>query len=633
MKTFSSHILNFIPSMQNIQNEAELKTELAQFLLQYDFVMSCDLVIYEEKLYEVDAIISTKDIQKEIFFFQIKQRCYGHLEIEFKNCELLNIYSPDIANLCALIALFLENKHNNEKRKKARKKVLEESAKYKLLAENASDVISRLTLEGKFLYVSPSCRSLLGYMPDEMIEKNLYDFTPQTNLDSVKKFHVAILQNQKDNCLTHKFRKNNGEFIWLESHIKIVKDDANGSLIEMIAVSRDVTERKKLELLKEQAEQTMCQLINATSDAMCMLEPDGAVLYANETTVFRLQTTPEKLIGSNIFDFFPNNVKDSRKSKFQESISLNKQIRFEDIRDGRNIDQTFYPIRNAKNEIIKVAYYGYDITEQKNMQESLRNTQKTLKDVNKKLKITLKQKSNELTERDTIMLQQSRFASMGEMLSMIAHQWRQPLNAVSAASINIKMFYEMGMLNKDLMSEQCFFIEEQAQRMSKTINDFMEFFRPNRDKQLFNVSEAISCVLNIIESQLKNRSISVVLDIDKTISMIGRKNELEHVVLNIVSNARDAIESSGLGTKEIFIKLTNIDDENIMLSIKDSGGGIDKTIIDRIFDPYFTTKSALNGTGIGLYMSKIIINRNFSGTIKAYNLDSGAVFEILLPKQ
>jgi signal transduction histidine kinase len=290
------------------------------------------------------------------------------------------------------------------------------------------------------------------------------------------------------------------------------------------------------------------------------------------------------------------------------------------------------PFFNAENEIVGILHIARDITEKDKMQKALRHSQEQLKAINDSLKKAVKQKIEELRKKDSIMFQQSRFAAMGEMLSMIAHQWRQPLNAVSTASINLKMYSDMGLLNEHLIEEQCTFIEDQAQKMSKTINDFMDFFRPNKEMELFFVNESVLEVEKMIESQLKNRNIKLVKNIDKEAKVLGTRNELEHVLLNIVANARDALEEKKPFFKQIVISVEQ-SEKNVTINISDNAGGVPKEIMNRVFDPYFSTKSKSKGAGIGLYMSKTIISRNFRGDINVSNDDDGAVFQIKIPKK
>ena len=237
-------------------------------------------------------------------------------------------------------------------------------------------------------------------------------------------------------------------------------------------------------------------------------------------------------------------------------------------------------------------------------------------------------------EQERLMMNQSRFIQMGEMLSMIAHQWRQPLNSISLAAINLVIEEELGETDRRQILETGRFIQAQAEKMSVTITDFMEFFRPSRTQDAFSIGDVIFDVKNIIESQLEARDIAFHVDFEnldqKNVLLRGQKNELAHVILNCIGNSRDALEECNAEKKFIRVKVYAVD-HHLEIRIKDNGGGISEKHLDRVFDPYFTSKPQGKGTGIGLYMSRTIIERNFSGLITIENEDLGAVVSISIP--
>lgn len=236
-------------------------------------------------------------------------------------------------------------------------------------------------------------------------------------------------------------------------------------------------------------------------------------------------------------------------------------------------------------------------------------------------------------EQERLMTHQARFVQMGEMLSMIAHQWRQPLNAVSIAAINLRMCDELGGMTSAQITQTAEFIEEQTQKMSQTINDFMEFFKPTKERECFQAKKVFDQVAAIIGTQLKNRTIDYRVEMTeagKTAEICGQKNELEHVLLNLIGNARDALEECGRDDKRIVVTL-NRAGEWIVFEVSDTGGGIKQACFDRIFDPYFTTKTQGKGSGIGLYIARTIIERNYGGSITAANGPDGAVFTVKIP--
>ena len=237
-------------------------------------------------------------------------------------------------------------------------------------------------------------------------------------------------------------------------------------------------------------------------------------------------------------------------------------------------------------------------------------------------------KVNNLREKDFNFAQQAKLIQMGEMVNMIAHQWRQPLNAISAAAIKTQMQAEMGLLNKDEIIETMKFIENTAQHMSKIINDFMNFTKPTHNKECVKFSEIINNILNMMSAQLKNHNIELRFDY-KDEKILTFTKELEHILINLLANARDALDEKNLPNKQILVKAYK-KEKDFIIEVIDNAGGVPQKIIDRIFEPYFTTKEEGKGTGLGLYMSKKILNDTIGGDIKVENVDNGAKFTIIL---
>jgi len=225
-------------------------------------------------------------------------------------------------------------------------------------------------------------------------------------------------------------------------------------------------------------------------------------------------------------------------------------------------------------------------------------------------------------ERENMILRQSKLAAMGEMIGAIAHQWRQPLNALNINIENLEDDFDDELVNKEYIDE---FIKEQTDTihfMSKTIDDFRNFFRIEKEKEQFSTKKAIESTFSIQSAQLNNHNISFDVRGDDFV-VDGFKNEFQQVILNIVSNAKDAIVNHNTKEGKITVSL-----QDGIIKIKDNGGGTPANIIDRIFEPYFTTKEQGEGTGMGLYMSKMIIEDNMGGIINAVNTEDGTEFVI-----
>jgi signal transduction histidine kinase len=220
---------------------------------------------------------------------------------------------------------------------------------------------------------------------------------------------------------------------------------------------------------------------------------------------------------------------------------------------------------------------------------------------------------------------------MGEMIGNIAHQWRQPLNALGLVLQNIHFTYQMDELNDEFMQKSIDKGKMLTSSMSKTIDDFRDFFKPNKLKENFNVSQIIKNTTELIEASYNNNNITLKTDLDTDITIEGYPSEFSQVILNILSNAKDALMEYKVSSRIVNIK-TYEQNNKIIISIEDNAGGIPKEIISKIFDPYFTTKEEGKGTGIGLYMSKTIIENSMGGELEIVNSTDGAKFIIKLKK-
>jgi signal transduction histidine kinase len=278
----------------------------------------------------------------------------------------------------------------------------------------------------------------------------------------------------------------------------------------------------------------------------------------------------------------------------------------------------------------------------------LKNLNKTLKikveektrklnELNKNLEEMVEKKTKELIQKENILNHQSKMAAMGEMLENIAHQWRQPLSLISTAATGAKINKDFGNFSDSDFYETMDLINHSAQHLSNTIDDFRNFFNNDKNISNFNINEPIEKVLYLISSKLKNRDIQVIKN-TQDIQVTGLINEFIQVIINIINNSMDAFEEVNLEKKFIFIDLYK-NNNSLILKIKDNAGGIKEDIINRIFEPYFTTKHKSQGTGIGLYMSMEIIQKHMDGKISVSNEEfiyedikyKGAQFKIELP--
>ncbi|ACM92886.1 histidine kinase [Nautilia profundicola AmH] len=273
------------------------------------------------------------------------------------------------------------------------------------------------------------------------------------------------------------------------------------------------------------------------------------------------------------------------------------------------------------------------------LEENVREKTKELEEINKNLEKRIKKAVEENRRKDKIMFQQSKLAAMGEMLQNIAHQWRQPLGSISLILQSIKLKNEMNKLTPEYIDKKTDEALILADNMSKTIDDFKNFFRPDKTKKTLSIKKCICHSKQLISHMLEKFNIKIDVKIKEDVKILGYKNELSHVCLNILNNAIDSLKNSSIENKKILIVVKK-EKKGIIISIIDNGGGIKEEYLEKIFEPYFTTKLKDKGSGIGLYMAKQIIEEHMGGKIKALNIKhkmgtdimyNCAMFEITLP--
>lgn len=244
----------------------------------------------------------------------------------------------------------------------------------------------------------------------------------------------------------------------------------------------------------------------------------------------------------------------------------------------------------------------------------------------------IKEEVDKSREKDKMLFQQAKLASLGEMLGNISHQWRQPLMEINSIFLPIEAKIILGKKVED--SEILEAIEKLniiTKFMSDTIDDFRDFFSNDKEKIKFNLLEQINSIVNIISAGLKAHNIKLDILIKKNPNLFGYKNEFSQVLINLINNAKDELISRNIENPYIKISIFE-EDENVIVTVEDNAGGIKVNPIDTIFEPFFTYEKQ-NGSGIGLFMSKLIIEKNMEGKLKAYNKNSGAFFEIKIPKE
>ena len=258
-------------------------------------------------------------------------------------------------------------------------------------------------------------------------------------------------------------------------------------------------------------------------------------------------------------------------------------------------------------------------TEQSNVTEELRQAHLELQEAH----ATLQQTQDQL-------IQSAKMATTGELLAMIAHQWRQPLGTIGNQISNLQLRVALKNAEPEYLSKELASIQKNLKFLSSTIKDFREFLKPNKPTELIKISEVIQRAEDLFQVALAKNGIKLVKQLEKTQPLWTCPNELQQVVMNLLQNAQEVLQENEITQKQISIRLKQ-DGAQQVLEFEDNAGGIPEGLEEQIFQPYFTTKSQLNGTGLGLYMSKLIVEQHLKGKISVHNSHRGACFTIQLP--
>ncbi|MEA3498020.1 MAG: hybrid sensor histidine kinase/response regulator [Campylobacterota bacterium] len=254
--------------------------------------------------------------------------------------------------------------------------------------------------------------------------------------------------------------------------------------------------------------------------------------------------------------------------------------------------------------------------------------QQQLKEYHINLEQKVKEQVEELRAKDKMLIQQTKLATMGEMMDIIAHQWKQPINVISMHSSFLKELMDGGMNVDKEMVDKCYEkVSKQITHMVKTLDDFRAFFRPSQKIETLNLEELLNSVLLLMHDELINNTMNVELEIDSNLNIEANSGEIKHIFINLINNARDAFKDNKIKPRNIKIKAYKKDDKTYV-DTTDNAGGIAEHIIENIFEANFTTKEKSGGTGMGLYMSNFIAKKNHAD-LSVKNIQNGACFSLL----
>lgn len=526
-------------------------------------------------------------------------------------------------------------------RKRVEAELRRSEALYRDFVEETDNLVTQVDREGRFTYVNQRSREFFGLEPDACIGLSAFDFVhPDDRRRTRESFARWLVERTRRIRIENRTINRQGEvhdMLWnAASHF-----DDQGEISIINSIASDITQRKHMEQALRESEVRFRSLFENMQSGFALQElildergepEDFRYLEVNHAFEEQTGLTREEVIGRRVTEAIPGIERDSA-----DWIELFGRVAIsgEPIVVERYSEQLerWYSVVAYRPEPGRFATVFLDITQRKQAEEQLQHTAEQLREFNQTLERLVAEEVEKNRDKDRILFEQSRHAQMGEMLSMIAHQWRQPLNAVSAAAINLTLASSLGELKREEVEHTSQTIQQLTQKMSEIINDFMEFFRPDREKSLFQLEAVFAAVEKLMAPQLQARGITLEGRLEEGLTLFGFERELEQVLINLIANARDAYnEGEGGKSGWCCIELyARHGERETRISVEDRAGGIDHAVIGRIFDPYFSTKPVGRGTGIGLYMSKIIIERNFGGSLGVENTAKGARFEVTIP--
>ncbi|QOY55298.1 PAS domain S-box protein [Candidatus Sulfurimonas marisnigri] len=543
----------------------------------------------------------------------------------------------------------------------------EEANNYKVLFDNMNNpglVIN--TNNGLIVDVNKSAVETYGYTKDELINLPLFDINPTYNGDINSL--LKRIKNSTQNRFETLHLKKDGTKINVIVNTSIITLKETKCFLSIVTdVTDNIQAQKDLKYHRDTL-QTIVFILNEliinkdfNSSVKNILEKIINTLDVDRVYVFENNYFNNDLVCSQKFESTKENISvqlnnpelqnlsyigagiERWKEKFQEGLCIEGLVR-----DFPEPERKILEPQNIKSTIIMPIWYedvfwgfiGFDdCSYERIWNEFEKDILKVLassfisvlrkENYFKTLEAKVQEQIKELRSQEGKLIEQSKLAQMGDMVSMIAHQWRQPLNAISATGINLSLLSSMGMLEPQKIQESSEFIQDQCQNMSQTIDTFMNFVKPAKESKPFRLSHTIEAIIQIMGTQLTNHSIHVDVKVtNENISMVGYEDLLEQVIINILANARDAFED--IESADKFINITIDMKENIpIIVIEDNAGGIPEEIRDKIFNPYFTTKEQGKGTGIGLYMSMDIMKKSFNGDLIYTATQNGSSFEIV----
>jgi len=423
----------------------------------------------------------------------------------------------------------------------------------------------------------------------------------------------------------------------------------SGGLIFFVMNKKNIDELRRVNKEKE----TFGHIMDSAKELIAYVDVDGKYTAVNDAYEILFGVPKHRIVGMHLREFHGdiryNNFFKEAFEACLEGEAVKRQIWYELTGQNKSFfDMSFVP-HYVDSEVHGVVIVANDITELENAKLELLGKTRDLKKLTTELEVKVSQETKKRIQHEQLFFEQKKFSDMGQMINAIAHQWRQPINALGLYIQYIVESTHDKSITPEVIDEFQRDSLRLVQHLSKTIDDFRGFFEPSKNKTEFQVVHAVAETVSLVDAQLKSHfieyNVSCKCEHTEFLScndtehppceypmtlVAGYPSEFKQVLMNLVQNAKDVLVSKQKD-KLLSVDITASDNE-VVISVCDNGGGIPDDIMGNIFDPYFTTKPEGKGTGIGLYMSKLIVEDHMKGKLTAFNKDGGACFEIALKK-
>lgn len=480
-------------------------------------------------------------------------------------------------------------------------KLQQSNEELKGIINNSWDGIGIIDLKAKLIYFNNAFMPILGYKKEELLNINFITLIEDAYKKPFVKFLKNNLANSYDSDMNIVCMRKDKQKVYLKVTISLMKTKKL-FVINAKDITKEISDDEILDNYVISAHVNSEGKIIASSLAFCnLIGYSSEDLKGKDHSIIKHEEEDD-----SIFDDILKNIKEKKewKGKIQGKKKNNTSFW---------VDLKVKPTFNKYGDITGYTALMFDITNEIN------------------LNVEAKSLQQEVIVKDNLIVQQSKLAIMNETLQMLSHEWRQPLNVISIRAQKLELDFTLGETPKaEDIQETLKNIKEDAQKLSDTIQEFQNFTELRSSKTEANSKEIILKAIEIFKGSPGTNEIDIIKDIEDTPAFNTYKNEVTTILVNILINSKEAFQRKDKKNGVIKLKEYHIDNK-IFFEISDNAGGINEDIIEKVFEPYFSTKEKKHGVGLGLYTCKIITEMHLGGTIEVQNHNTGATFKISLP--